>query len=231
MRYFYLFILVLLANTYLSFAQTNRSIRVKAGEDIAQAYSPQGFYRFPQFSKANLFFKGGGKNTGALFNYNILSGNMQFINPAGDTLDMVNPSEIESVVFEKNIFYYKYGFMEVVAQADSLKLLKKTIIKTQTENIGAYGQPNSTAAIDNIKTISSRTGYYSFILNQDVVVSENVTWFWMYGNNNPVKATRTNLLKSVSIEKQNAIEAYLKQTRINFNEESDLKKLLAAGAK
>ena len=106
---------------------------MKAGEDVAQAYSPQGFYRFPQFSKAILYFKGGGQNTGVLFNYNVLSGNMQFISPKGDTLDMGNTAGLDSIVFEKNVFIYNNGFMEVAANTDSIKLVKKLLLKTQVE--------------------------------------------------------------------------------------------------
>ena len=66
-----------------AFPQARRSIRVAAGEDLAQSYSKQGFYRFANFSNARLYFKTGGINTGMPFNYNLLSGTMQFISPGG----------------------------------------------------------------------------------------------------------------------------------------------------
>ena len=207
------------------FAQSQRSIRVKAGEDIAQAYSPQGFYRFPQFSNAILFFKGGGQNSWHRFNYNILSGTMQFINPAGETLNLDAPEKIDSVVFEKNVFVHNNGFMEVVAHTDSIILLKKIIIKTREEKIGALGLPAQSASIDNISIYSAETNVYNFIINADVVVTENVYWYWM-DRNNILKATKGNLLKLLPAGRQSTAETYMRQNKINFENETDLKELM-----
>ena len=209
------------------FAQSQRSIRVKAGEDIAQAYSPQGFYRFPQFSKAILFFKGGVQNSWHRFNYNILSGTMQFINPAGETLNLDAPEKIDSVVFEKNVFVHNDGFMEVVAHTDSIILLKKIIIKTRQEKIGALGLPTQSASIDNISIYSADTNVYNFIINADVVVTENVYWYWMDRNNTILKATKGNLLKLLPAGRQSTAETYMKQNKIDFENETDLKELMA----
>jgi hypothetical protein len=228
MKHYFLFFLAVGLHCEILFAQPGKTIRVKAGEDVAQAYSPQGFYRFPQFSKATLYFKDGGRNSGALFNYNVLSGNMQFINQAGDTLDMGGAAKIDSIVFEKNVFLYNDGFLEVVAFSDSLRLLKKLVLKTQVENIGAYGQPNATASIVNIKTYAAGTGVFNLIINQDVVVTENISWFFTNGNNIIVKASKGNLPKLLPAEKLSKAEAYLKQNKTNFDKENDLKKLLEA---
>ena len=83
-------------------AQPGKTITVKAGDDIAKAWSPAGFYQFPQFSKATLFRKTGQVNSNSLFNYNIFYGMIQFINETGDTLDLVNPSLFDSIMFGKN---------------------------------------------------------------------------------------------------------------------------------
>jgi hypothetical protein len=225
MRHLVLFILSLLLCGNLTFAQSRKSIRVKAGEDIAQAYSSDGFYRFPKFSKATLFYKGGDQNAGQLVNYNILSGTMQFINSAGKTFDIANPSKIDSVVFEKNVFVHTDGFMEVVAHIESIILLKKIIIKTRVEKIGALGLPAQSASIDNISIFSADTDVYNLIINADIVVTENVSWYWMDRNNNILKATKGNLLKLLPAGRQSLAETYLKQHTINFENENDLKEL------
>ena len=227
MRHLVLFTLTVLLHNSLIIAQTRRSIRVKAGEDIAQAYSPQGFYRFPLFSKAMLFFKGGGHNSWHRFNYNILSGTMQFINPAGETLHIDAPESIDSVVFEKNVFVQNDGFMEVVAQTDSIILLKKIIIKTREEKIGSLGLPTQSASIDNISIYSADINVYNFIINADVVVTETVYWYWMDRNNNILKATKVNLLKLLPAGRRSTAETYVTQNKINFENETDLKELMA----
>jgi len=209
------------------FAQSRRSIRIKAGENIAQAYSPNGFYRFPQFSKATLFYKGGTRNTGEQFNYNILSGTMQFINPAGKIFDIGDPANIDSVVFENTVFVYNDGFMEIIFHTDSIILFKKIIIQTREEKIGALGLPAQSSSIDNISIYSGKTDAYNLTINADIVVTENVYWYLMDNNHNILKATKGNLLKLLSAGRQSAVETYMKQNKINFENENDLKKLMA----
>ena len=218
-----IFQLLLLSNRLA--AQSRKSIRVKAGEDIAKAYSPNGFYRFPKFSKAILFYKGGSQNAGQLVNYNILSGTMQFINPAGKTFDIVDLSKIDSVVFEKNAFVYIDGFMENIIQTNSMLLLKKIIIKTRVEKIGALGLPNQSSSIDNISIYSAETDVYHLVINSDIVVIENVYWYWMDKSNTLLKATKSNFLKLIPEERQSSAETYIKQHKINFDNEDDLKDL------
>jgi len=204
-------------------AQSRKSIRIKAGEDIAQAYSPDGFYRFPKFSKAVLFYKGGNKNAGQLVNYNILSGTMQFINPAGKTFNITDPSKIDSVVFEKNTFIYSDGFMENIIQTNLTLLLKKITIKTRVEKIGALGLPNQSSSIDNISIYSAETDAYHLVINSDIVVTENVYWYWIDKSNTLLKATKGNFLKLIPAERQGSAETYIKQHKINFDNEDDLK--------
>lgn len=228
MKYCVLFSIAIFFPFTLVFSQGKRSIRVKAGDDLAQAYSPQGFYRFPQFSKAVLYFHGVNGNSGPLFNYNVLSGNMQFISPAKDTLDMANTATLDSIVFDQTVFYHnRDGFMEVLASSDSVKLLKKLVIKAQVESIGAYGLSNNTSSIASLKSFYTGTGVFNLVVNQDVVLEEFVNWFFASGNN-VVKANKSNLLKLLSPDKGAKAESYLKQNKINFEKEEDLKKLVIA---
>jgi hypothetical protein len=210
------------------FAQSGRTIRVKAGDDVAQAYSSHGFYRFPQFGKATLYYNNKARSEGQKFNYNVFSGNLQFVGPKGDTMDLGGQATIDSIVFENNVFLNKNGWMEVSTRADSVMLLKRTTIKTQVENVGAYGISSSTASIDNIKTYSNGAGVYNLVLNQDVVVIEVINWFFKDNNNNLLKANKANLLQLLSPSGQAKADAYLKQNKTSFEKEGDLKKLMAA---
>ena len=79
-----------------------------------------------------------------------------------------------------------------------------------------------------MKTYSSGTGVYNLVINQDVILIENISWFFTNSNTNLVKASKTNLLKLLPAEKQTKAETYLKQNKTNFEKENDLKKLMAA---
>ena len=129
--------------------------------------------------------------------------------------------------FEKNVFVYSDGFMENIIQTNSITLLKKIIIKTRVEKIGAFDLPSQSSSIDNITVYSADANVYNLIANADIVVTENVSWFWMDGNNNILKATKGNLLKLLPDGRKRAAETYMKQHTINFENENDLKELAA----
>jgi hypothetical protein len=218
-------LLVLLIEQALH-AQPGKTVTVKAGDDIAKAWSPAGFYRFPQFGKATLFRKTGLGQSNSLFNYNILSGKIQFINETGDTLDLINPSLFDSFMFEKTIFYYDDGFLELVSSTNLIRLVKKTKIKMRPETIGAYGAANSTAATDRISSYSISGNMYSFTLNENMIVKENVSLFFMDAEGRLMKATKSNLLLLLPLDQQEKLTVYLTKNKVSFEKERDLKHML-----
>ena len=228
MKYCCFLLLVTTSFTFAVNAQGGRTIRVKSGEDLAKAYSVNGFYRFPEFENATLYFGSQPRKSGVLFNYNLLISAVQFISPKGDTLDLVNSPAPDSIKFENLTLIYNQGYMELVAKSDSIQLLKKISIRTQSETIGAYGVPNTTGAITKLKDISIRGSVYSLVVNEDIVLYEEVGWFLMIGNSTPVKANKSNLLKLLPAEKQAKAEAFLKKNRISFQDEEDLRSLFAS---
>lgn len=209
-------------------AQSRRTIRIPAGEDIAMAYSSNGFYRFPQFGKATVYLRNGGGNDKLLFNYNVLSGTMQFINPSGDTLDMTQPHLVDSIFFENTMFYQRDGFMEVWAANDSIRLLKKIVIKFHRENVAGYGVANPVSSVVHLQNYSARISWFNLRINQDLVLDESTEWYWLDRNNKIVKATKSNLLSMLPASRHSEAEAFIKKNRINFDRGDQLTRLLLA---
>jgi hypothetical protein len=226
MQPFRLFTLIMLLASLSSYAQTAKTITVKAGEDAAKAWSPNGFYRLSQFSKAALFRKTGEIHSNSLFNYNIFSAKIQFINEVGDTLDLINPSLFDSIVIEKSVFYYDNGFLERVATAHPLRVVKKTQIKMRPETIGAYGGSNPTAAVDKISSYTINGNMYSFSVNENMTFRESISLFFMGADGNLKKATKANLMLLLPADKQEKAKLYIKDNKINFEREADLKNLM-----
>lgn len=222
---------IILFTTLPAFAQYRKSIQVKAGEDAAQAFSPYGFYRFPQFSQGTLYSKNRNGNSSMVFNYNMLSGNMQFINAQGDTMDMVNPGLFDSMMIDKTVFYYKpaYGFLEVLAAAYPLKLVKKVQIKMKPAAVGAYDGTSTTSAIKRINqyTIVTTT-VYNLTITDDMMIKEAVDWYWQNGTGELMKATKKNLLSLLSPDLQNRAQTLIREKKIDFDRENDLAELVKA---
>lgn len=207
-------------------AQSRRTVRIPAGEDVALTYSPNGFYRFPQFRRAVVYLKNGGGNDKLLFNYNVLSGTMQFISPTGDTLDMAQPSMVDSIAFENSLFYQRDGFMEVWAANDSIRLLKKIVIKFHREGVAGYGISNPVSSVVNLQNYSTRISWFNLRLNQDIVLDEATEWYWIDKNNKIAKATKANLLSMLPASRHSDAEAYIKKNRVNFEKGDQLMRLL-----
>jgi hypothetical protein len=188
-----------------------------------------GFYRFAQFGKTKLYFKDGNHSTGERFNYNMLSARFQFIGQKGDTLDLVGGQEkIDSLIIDGITFLYNDGWAEVAEMSNTVALLKKTVLKINIENLGAFGLPNSTVSVLSIDKYFGSTDVHNLVLKQDVVIIESVSMFWMNKNNRIAKATKSNLLKMLPGNSQTKAETYLSQNKVNFNKEVDLKKLIEA---
>lgn len=230
MKYTALLLLTGLICSTTLFSQYRKTILVKAGDDVAQAYSPNGFYRFPQFTEASLYnIKRQGQSS-MKFNYNLYTNRMQFINNEGDTMDMMNPLRFDSMVIDKTIFFYKSetGFLELVGTAWPVRLLSKTDIKLKTESIGAYGGSNTTSSVDRMKTVMIGTTMYNYKSNENITIKQAVDWYWMGEDGHIMKATRRNLNTLLSPEKARIADDFIKQNNIKFDREADLIKLLVA---
>jgi hypothetical protein len=230
MKYTALLLLTGLMCSTTLFGQYRKTISVKAGEDIAQAYSPNGFYRFPQFSGASLYNEKRYGQSSMRFNYNIYTNRMQFINNEGDTMDMMNPIRFDSMLVDKTVFYYKTdpGFLELIATAWPIRLVSRTEVKLKTESVGAYGGSNATSSVSMVKTLVVGTTMYHYSSNENVTIKQSVDWFWMGADGSLLKATRKNLYYLLPADKEKIASDFIKQHDIKFDREADLIKLLVA---
>jgi len=214
--------------TSLLYGQVSKTKTVRAGDDIAQAYSPNGFYRLSQFDKAILYRSAGTLHSDSLYNYNIYAGEIQFINHAGDTLYLNDPSLFDSIAIGKNVFYYADGMLELVASSYPVRLVKKTEIEMRPQTIGAFGVNNSTGTIVNVGVSFTGGNMYSFTLDVNVIVKETINFYFMDPAGKLTKATRENLMLLLPADKQEKANVYLKENKSGFKKEADLKKILEA---
>ncbi len=205
-------------------AQNTETIRVKAGEDISKIISPNGIYRFPSFTTGT-YLKHNNTNSSAKLNYNLLTGEMQYLNLNGDTMTIVNSAEINFINIQDAIFYYRNGYKEVIADHDSVKLAVESDIKLEYEKVGLYGQSNGAQDVINVSSYNSGTNIFQLTLGQDAVVRKKTTYYLFNKNEAPVIATKKSFLKIFNKNKP-AINKYIENYKINFNKQEDLKNLL-----
>ena len=207
------------------FAQSNEVVRIKAGEDPATKFSPNGFYRFSNFREGTAVFKHGGTTT-AKFNYHLLNEEIQFITINGDTLAIAEPYSLKYITVDSSLYYYFEGYVEVIENNKSLKLARKLRLDIKWEKIGAYNQPSPSGSIRTpSRILLGNTVGANLTLNQDIVIQKDFSYYWLDKYGTVLKATKTNLLKFLPPDAKISIEDYLKKNSTDFRKESDLRKL------
>ncbi len=207
-------------------AQSGKTYRVNSiHQDSTELISS--IYRYPQFQKGGVLFTNR-PLASAWLNYNYLSGQILFITPKGDTLELANPETLQFVFINIDTFHYvDKGYVEILTHNPTINLSKKQMIEYNgTEKKGAYGTYSSTTAASSINTYSGET------LNQKIAIDENTlyaTSTQFYLSDKLYKffpANKKNFYK-LFFRQEKMLTAYLKNNTVHFNKENDLRKLIA----
>ncbi len=206
------------------------TIFIAADQYVSEVATPERIYHYPNFIAGKIFFR---NNTvsDARLNYNYLNGEIEFISPDNDTLAISKKQmlDIERVVIDTSTFFYNDGYLELVAQSDVGRLLKKGMyVVAKREKIGGYDQPSSTSAIDSYSSFKESYGTRQF----DLKVRENITlvlrtnYFFGDQYHAVLPANKKNLYK-VFRSKKDLIDSYLANNDVDFRKSTDIKKLFA----
>lgn len=183
-------------------------------------------YRYPKFEKGAVSFNNQPLASADL-NYNYLSGQILFVTPKGEQLELAKPETLTYIAIGTDTFYYvDKGYVEMITHYPAINLSRKEIIKFNgKEKKGAYGTYSSTTAASSINTFSDEN------VNQKISVDENTlyataTIYYLSDRlNNFVPATKKNFYKIFSKDEKK-LSMYLKDNSVHYTKEEDLLKLL-----
>jgi len=205
-------------------------IFIPAGSSIKDVASISKIYRFPKFAQGKIFFRDGRIST-SLLNYNFLTAEIEFISPQGDTLaiaDDLAPT-IKYLLIDSATFYYYNGYLEKVMENSNGKVLKRQqYLVERKDKLGSLNQA-STGAIDTYSSLSDNNSGvmpYNLVVRQNITLAIKTELFLGDLYDDFRISTKKNLLKMFS-KKKDAIEDFLKTHHVDFNNEEDLKNLLA----
>jgi hypothetical protein len=219
MKKYYL-LLALLYSFNMVHAQLYKKKTIHTGETIASAST----YLFPAFTNAIVKLKNGG-TLNSTMNFNLLICEMQFIDADKDTLVLTKPEEIDSIILNNNAFFYNNGFYEILASSDSVKLAVLRKASYEPVKIGALGIPNhSGTGMQSHTSILTYAGSKNLVVNEDIDITTKTAYFLIRNNEEMIKVNKSDFLK-IFPSKEADIQTYLKQNKIDFNKEADLKKL------
>ncbi len=223
--FFYFFFFT---GSHLVQAQTSKPVRVKSGDEVGRTIKAEEKYRYPLFQKGKVTYLNG-TFTAATFNYNLLLGEVQFIDKKGDTLTLGGEPALISILIGETLYLYSHnnGYLEVVADFPSLKLGKRQkLVPAGMEKVGAYEQSTGVSAIRNTTSIVGNNSQ-SYLLDPkgDMLFSKAEAYYLIDQNNTFHKADKAAVLRMFPQHKK-AISDYLKEQTPDLKKEEDLKNLL-----
>jgi hypothetical protein len=220
-------------------AQNQRSVHVNFADTLNTVLSMGFQYLYPAFTRGTVYFTTGQATTSYL-NYNILMNEIHFMDLATiRNIQFKDESEYltyaQSLVLtdvryvligSDHFFNTPRGIMYLVANYDP-KLLRKDFIKLKSQsNIGAYGMQTQVSSIEARTNLPSSPDLGSEGVKPKIVTEyTRKTDFFLFRDGKVYSANRKGFERMFR-NKRNEIRQYVKDNRVDFNNEDDLVKLL-----
>ena len=223
-----LLLLLFVSINYLNLsAQDSTLVTIKAGYRVKDVLSTPDIYYYPQFTNGKIFLRDGSR-AGAKFNYTRLYDQMLFIDPKGDTLALANEKTIKFIVVNKDTLYFDEGYVRLIANYGEVKLAEKQIwVVADVRKMGTHDTPKNTVAITSVANLADpggRAKSYDFLLNEDIIIKKETQYYFGDEYNHFVRASKKKLLLLFPKD-QLSIENYLKENKVDFDNNGDLEKI------
>lgn len=222
--------LAFLAITEVS-AQTTKRIKIKPTDEHASSTARKQAYYYENFHDGKVTFLNGVVNSGNL-NYNMLSGEIEFINSKKDTLELANMYTVAMVTIDADSFYYdRKGkvLLKLLADYSDTKLLVNEKFElSNIKSVGAFGLETNSQAPNSTRDLQFDKTQQKLKQNETLVFSSKPVYY-LSSSNSFIVANRSNIIKAFPKHKA-AVRNYIDENRINFKDEDGLKKLLQFAA-
>ena len=204
-------------------AQTGKKYQVNPGEKIYDVIPKNDIYKYPEFTDGVVLLRNGTFGNGRL-NYNSLLGEMQFIDPKGDTLSLADEKNISLITIKKDTFYYVDGCTELMANYGEIKLAARRVFSFSNRTKAGGLNQSGSGEIETYTTYSSKQSYKDITITETLTFSEHVFYYFGDRYNHFKVASKKNLFMIYG-KKDTEISKYLDQNPVNFRNEENLKKL------
>ena len=217
----YIVLLLLMPVIFRANAQEREIIEAVSGEDLNKRVKQHMQYLFPEFSDGFVYLKG--MRSAGKLNYNMLVGEMQFIDNENQVLAL-NTDDVQMVNIDNRKFYpfNKMEFVEELLVAGNLQLQirRKGNVASHSKK-GAYGMSSSTSAITSYNSIQGADRTHNLSVIENVMISLNKFYYLVIDNKRFLIKNQKTFTKQFSQHKTQ-IEAFVKDQNISFDNEDDL---------
>lgn len=217
--------LILLCGS-VSFAQKKEKIKMKPTEGkVSSSVRSQAYY-YPQFQKGKVQFISGVTSSGTL-NYNMLTGEIEFINPDKDTLALDNMYTVNMITIGTDTFYYDTDsnlLLKLVEQVNGKKLLvKEKYTLTDVKNVGAMGMESSTVSPTSTTNTDFRNNQNKLKPNESLTYSAK-SYYYLGTQSEYMPVTKANIIKLFPTHSE-TLKEYMKENKLTLNNEEEIKKV------
>ena len=153
-------------------AQNKEIIEASSGEDLNKKVTIQ--YLFPEFTDGYVFYAGLPRGSGKM-NYNMLLGEMQFIDSENKILALDNIPDVQMIrIGNRKFFPYDNNeFVEelLVAGKIQLQIRRRGNVASHSKK-GAYGMTSSTSAITSYHSIEGADKMHDLAVVENVMITD-----------------------------------------------------------
>lgn len=217
---------LLLTSTTL-FAQSKEKIKVKPTEGKLSSSIRNKAYYYPNFQNGKVTFISGVASAGIL-NYNMLSGEVEFINSKKDTLALDNLYTVKMITMGIDTFFYDTEsafILKLLGNVGNMKLLvKEKYALADIKNIGAMGIESNTASPTSATNTDFRNTQNKLKPNESLIYAAK-SYYYLGNETTYMPVTKANILKLYPAH-VNALKAYMKEHKLDLKSEQEIRKLM-----
>lgn len=204
-------------------SQEKKTFKINPGEKLIYALPRSEVYDYPNFIPGTVNFRND-RFASALLNFNVLYGEIQFIDPNGDTLSMDDEATVRNVVIQKDTFYFDKVFVRQIARYGEFTLAGKDFFYlVNRQKLGGFGETTN-ASVDAYDQMSTKNYFKDLVVREILTLGKDSVFFIGDRFNRFRPANKKNIL-AVYGKRDKEVLAYLKDNPVNFNSESDLRKM------
>ena len=205
-------------------AQKKEFVTVKAGTRLLDVVPYAERYRFPGFIKGKVYYKSG-TFSDARLNYNLLSGEMEYLQ-AMDTLSIANPDDIRMIVMAEDTFLVDKGYLELMMDGKVQVALKKFYQLKDVLKKDSYGAASSASATESYGSLQTQGQVVKLISSEDRVF-EKVNKYYLSTAGSGFMLFNKKKVMQLFPQQESVIKDYLKKNKVDFDSGDDLLRFAA----
>jgi hypothetical protein len=206
------------------FAQKHEPVTVKAGSSLKEYFTIAERYLYPEFTQGKGFFKNG-RVIPLIFNYNLLSNEIEFIQ-SKDTLIIAKKDQINSIVVAQDTFYYHDAYLQKIRSGPLSVYVKRKLEIKDIRKQGGMGQVNRSSSVDSYNSLLYNNGKLSVDLKiaNDLIFQKTEEYFYSISGDDFITFNKKNICKIMQ-GKEDQIKDYIKTKKVDFESREDLLRL------